>query len=167
MVLRMAVLGVGFQLAQLGAHSALAYAKRVQPLGLTPPQVGVLRAIDEVPGRSQQAIADEFGMPASRMVSFIDELEARSLVERRREPRDRRVHLLYLSPAGAELIKDLAVIARDAERELLAALTGPERKTLAELLERVATEQGLTHGVHPGYSRMRADRGEEPCPPGS
>jgi DNA-binding MarR family transcriptional regulator len=159
------VIGVGFLLAQLGAHSAAAYAKRIQPLGLTPPQVGVLRAIGERPGRSQQAIADEFGLPPSRMVGFIDDLEARGLVQRRRDDRDRRVHLLHLSEAGEDMLGQLASVASDAEHELLAPLTDDQRASLAEWLTRIADGQGLTRGVHPGYSRLHGDRDGVACPP--
>jgi DNA-binding MarR family transcriptional regulator len=158
------VIGVGFLLSQLGTYSAFAYAKRIEPLGLTPPHVGVLRAIGELPGRSQQTIADEFGVPPSRMVAFIDELEAQGLVQRRRDERDRRVHLLHLSDAGEAMLGKLAGVARDAEGELLAALDVTERDQLAEWLTRIADEQGLTRGVHPGYRRLRGDRGSEECP---
>jgi DNA-binding MarR family transcriptional regulator len=159
---RPTVIGVGFLLSQLGAHSAAAYARRIEPMGLTPPHVGVLRAIGEHSGRSQQAIAAEFGVPASRMVGFIDDLEARGLVERRSDDRDRRVHLLHLSDAGEATLGELAAVGRDAERELLAALSATERRELAEWLTRIADQQGLTRGVHPGYGRIRGDQG--PCP---
>jgi DNA-binding MarR family transcriptional regulator len=158
------VIGVGFLLSQLGAHSAFTYAKRIAPLGLLPPHVGVLRAIGELPGRSQQTIADEFGLPPSRMVGFIDELETRGLVERRRDARDRRVHLLHLTGAGEEMLAELAAVARASERELLAALSATERHQLAEFLTRIADDQGLTRGVHPGYGRMRNDREAPACP---
>jgi DNA-binding MarR family transcriptional regulator len=158
------VIGVGFLLAQLGTHSAIEYAKRIQPLGLTPPQVGVLRAIGESPGRSQQAIADEFRVPPSRMVGFIDELESRGLVRRGRDDRDRRVHLLELSEAGEAMLVELAALAQSAERDLLAGLTATERRQLSEWLARIADQQGLTRGVHPGYARLRADRDQSPCP---
>jgi DNA-binding MarR family transcriptional regulator len=161
---RPAVIGVGFLLAQLGAHSAGLYAKRIQPMGLTPPQVGVLRAIGEGPGRSQQTIADEFGVPPSRMVGFIDELEASGLVQRRRDERDRRVHLLHLSEAGEAMLVELGKVAADAERDLLAPLSDTERRDLAEWLTRIADQQGLTRGVHPGYSKLHGDRGETRCP---
>jgi DNA-binding MarR family transcriptional regulator len=158
------MLGVGFLLAQLGAYSASSYAKRIQPLGVTPPHVGVLRAIGEQPGRSQQAIADEFGVPPSRMVGFIDDLQTRGLVERRRDDHDRRVHLLHLSEAGEKVLDELATVGREAERDLLASLTATERRELQEWLTRIADSQGLTRGVHPGYGRLRGDRGASPCP---
>lgn len=148
------MLGVGFLLAQLGAHSASRFAARVAPLGLTPPQVGILRAITDRPGRSQQALADEFGLPPSRMVAFIDELEERALVERRRDPRDRRVHSIHLSEQGKAMVRELATVAKQAERELLSSLSPAERSQLSEVLSRIADHQGLTRGVHPGYRHL-------------
>jgi DNA-binding MarR family transcriptional regulator len=149
------LVGAGFMLSQLGAHASAEFAKRIEPLGLIPPHVGVLHAIGEHPGRSQQAVADAFRLPPSRMVALIDDLEARGLVERRRDDRDRRVHLLHLSVAGEAMLGELAAVGRTAERELFAALSATERRDLTALLTRVADQQGLTRGVHPGYERLK------------
>src|SRR5262249_61479552 len=51
-------------------------------------------------GKSQQAIAELLGGNATRMVFLTDELEQLGLVERRRNPADRRSHALYLTEAG-------------------------------------------------------------------
>jgi DNA-binding MarR family transcriptional regulator len=155
------VIGTGFLLSALGAHSAMNFARRIAPMGLTPPHVGLLRGIGVAPGRSQQAIAEEFGMPPSRLVAFIDDLEAAGLVERRRDERDRRAHSLYLTPAGSRAMRRLAEIARRAEEDLLGALSTEDRRRLRQLLERLVAEQRLTPGVHPGYRRMRPE-GEPP-----
>jgi DNA-binding MarR family transcriptional regulator len=150
------LIGAGFMLSQLGAHASAEFAKRIEPLGLIPPHVGVLYAIGEHPGRSQQAVANAFHLPPSRMVALIDDLESRGLVERRRDERDRRVHLLHLSTAGETMLGELATVGQAAEREMFAALTATERRDLTALLVRVADQQGLTRGVHPGYERMKA-----------
>jgi DNA-binding MarR family transcriptional regulator len=152
-----AVVGTGFLLASLGAHSAARYAGRIEPLGLTPPHVGLLRAIAIGPGRSQQAIADEFGIVPSRMVAFIDELEEMGLVERRRHPGDRRVHLLHLTAEGGRLMRRLATVGRASEESLLRSLSAAEREVLRDLLTRIAADQDLTPGVHPGYRRLKPD----------
>jgi DNA-binding MarR family transcriptional regulator len=157
------VLGVGFLLSQLGVHSAMLYAERIRPLGLTPPQVGVLVAIGEHPDRSQQAVADQFGIPPSRMVAFVDELEARGLVTRGRDERDRRVYRLRLSAEGESILAQLATVSRAAEADLLGPLTSAERAELADLLARLADAQGLRRGVHPGYQRLRNESDSTPC----
>lgn len=148
------VIGTGFLLSVLGAHSAFSFAKRLEPLGLTPPQVGLLRAIAFGPGRSQQSIADEFGMPPSRVVGFVDDLEAAGLVERRRDERDRRVHRLFLTTVGTKTMRRLADLGKETEEALLRSLSPADRQTLRELLNKLVVDQELTPGVHPGYRHM-------------
>src|SRR4030088_313136 len=88
--------GVAFLLAQVGAHAAAAFAERIRPLGLTPPQAGVLRRLAQAPGQSQRGLADALGMHAPRLVALIDELEERGLVARDRDPDDRRNYSISL-----------------------------------------------------------------------
>jgi|SRR5579875_1486132 len=152
------VIGAGFLLSQIGFHASASYAKRIAQFGLTPPHVGLLRWIAVNPGKSQQTLAETFGMLPSRIVGLLDELETAGYVERRRDPSDRRAHNMYVAPAGDAMLQQLIAVARDAEKALLGSLTSAERKQLTDLLTRVAADQGLTHGVHPGYGRLRGPR---------
>jgi DNA-binding MarR family transcriptional regulator len=145
---------VAFLLAQLGQHATGLFAERVAALNLNPPQAGILRAISFAPGRSQQALSEQLGLLPSRVVAFVDDLEERGLVERRRNPTDRRQHALYLTPAGEELMRELAVVGRQHEQQITAGLTAEQRATLMELLSAVVARQGLTPGVHPGYRSL-------------
>ncbi|MGI5204392.1 MarR family winged helix-turn-helix transcriptional regulator [Spirillospora sp. CA-108201] len=152
-------IGVAFLLAQLGAHAAGRFAERIAELDLTPPQAGLLRMLAGAPGRSQRELADELGMPPSRFVPFADELEERGLIERRRNPEDRRLYALYLTDKGFILLTRLAEVAAAHEREICRALSHDERQEVKTLLERVAEQQGLGRGVHPGFRRLRPGRG--------
>ncbi len=147
--------GSAFLLAQVGAHAASRFAERLEPLGLTPPQAGLMRQVAQTPGQSQRALADALAVHATRLVSLVDDLESRGLIERRRDPDDRRNQRLHLTPAGHEMMGEIARVAREHERNLLAALDAPERARLGEALARIADEQGLRPGVHPGYQRLR------------
>ncbi|MET7395195.1 MarR family transcriptional regulator [Dactylosporangium sp. NPDC005572] len=147
--------GAAFLLAQLGAHATTAFAQRVAELDLTPPQAGLLRMLAQVPGQSQQTYAERLGMPPSRFVTLVDTMEQRGLVERRRGEPDRRAYALYLTDDGQELKRRLDAIGRAHEDDLCAALTTVERATLRELLTRMAQQQNLTAGVHPGYRQRR------------
>jgi DNA-binding MarR family transcriptional regulator len=146
--------GVAFLLAQLGAHAAAAFAERVQPLGLTPPQAGVLRRLGQSPGQSQRGLADALGMHAPRLVALIDALEDRGLVARDRDPDDRRNYAISLTHDGQRALAELARVARQHELAITAALDDDERAQLLALLRRLAEEQDLTPGVHPGYRRI-------------
>lgn len=145
---------VAFLLTQVGAHAAGEFAKRLATLDITPPHAGILRALSVREGMSQQALCQLLTVMPSRLVVLLDELEKRKLVERRDDPEDRRSYALYLTDAGREMMESLAQIGREHNNAICATLTAAERATLAELLQRIATDQGLTPGVHPGYSRL-------------
>ena len=146
--------GSAFLLSQIGAHAAARFGRRIAELDLTPPQTGLLRAVAQAPGQSQQAMARHLGTPASRLVALVDGLDERGLLERRRNPDDRRLHALHVTDAGRELLGRIGEVARAHDDEICAALTADERTTLTALLSRVATDQGLTPGVHPGYRSL-------------
>lgn len=151
--------GPAFLLAQLGAHAAGRFAERVAGIGLTPPQVGLLRAIAADPGSSQQQVATRLGLLPSRVVSFVDDLEEQGLVRRERSRSDRRQYELHLTEEGQATMRRIGGVARAHERDLCGALDDGEREQLAELLRRIAEQQGLTPGVHPGYREIGRPRG--------
>ena len=157
--------GPAFLLAQLGAHAAMKFGERIAPLDLTPPHAGILRAISVSEGMSQKALGERLGIVPSRLVELLDELDQRGLVERRDDENDRRVYALYLTKKGSATLEALGRIGREHQATLLAALSSSERELLASLLAKVAEEQGLTPGVHPGYARLRRSRrsGEGPA----
>jgi DNA-binding MarR family transcriptional regulator len=93
-------------------------------------------------------------MVPSRIVAYVDDLEARGWVARTRDPSDRRVNLLTVTAQGDEAFGVIASVARAHERRVTAALDDDERATLAELLGKLADASGLTPGVHPGYRHL-------------
>jgi DNA-binding MarR family transcriptional regulator len=145
---------IAFLLTQVGAQAAMRFAERLAPLGLTPPQAGLLRAVGTEPGRSQQALATQLGVLPSRLVALIDELEHDGLLERRPNPDDRRHHAVHLTDAGKERLREVGRIASLHGDDYLNALSPAECATLARLLGKLATEHGLTPGVHPGYRNL-------------
>lgn len=147
--------GAAFLLAQLGAHAASRFASRLGQRDLTPPQAGILRQLREGDGLSQQELADRLRIPASRVVAFVDDLEGRGLLRRERNPSDRRQNILRTTHSGRDALRAIGSVAREHEADLLAALDDDERRQLTALLERVAQQQGLTPGVHPGYRYLR------------
>lgn len=145
---------VAFLLAQLGGHAAGLFARRLRELRLAPPHAGILNFLDRNPGIAQQALASLLGIVPSGLVALLDELEARSLIERRINRNDRRRHSLYLSEEGRRTMHEINEISRKHQRDLVAALSDEEQRQLGELLQRIADQQGLTRGVHPGYGRI-------------
>jgi DNA-binding MarR family transcriptional regulator len=143
-----------FLLAQLGAHAASQFAERLGVLELTPPDAGILRLLRMAAGLSQQELAAKLRIHPSRLVAMLDNLEKRGFVERRPNPDDRRLYSLHLAKDGGEILERLGKVAREHQDALLSALSREERDLLTSLLLKVADQQGLARGVHPGYQRL-------------
>jgi DNA-binding MarR family transcriptional regulator len=142
--------GVAFVLVQLGFHLGRVFGDRLKPLGLEQRHAGMLIRLAENDGRSQQAIAELMGVNPTRMVFLTDELEKLGLVERRRNPADRRSHALYLTEAGTAMLARVREVTRAHEAAVTASLNGAERDQLTALLRRLAQEQGLAGDALPG-----------------
>jgi DNA-binding MarR family transcriptional regulator len=127
-----------FLLKRLGfaakGKSMAAYEER----GLHPYHFAVLIALAESSHETQGAIADSLGYDRGQLVGLLDELEERSLVERKRDPNDRRRHLVSLTPDGRRTLKELRVLSKRLEDEFLAPLNDAERDQLHALLLRLA-----------------------------
>jgi DNA-binding MarR family transcriptional regulator len=142
--------GLGYLLVQLGFHVARRTSEGLAPLGLEPRQFGMLTRLAANEGRSQQAIGELLGLNATRMVFLVDELEQRGLVERRRNPADRRSYALYLTDLGRARLREAQQAAAGSEGQIGASLTGQQRTQLTRLLRRLAEEQGIAGDSLPG-----------------
>jgi DNA-binding MarR family transcriptional regulator len=147
---------IAFLLAQLGAYAAERFGERAAALDFTRPQAGLLRLISREPGLSQQAVARRLGTPPSRLVALVDDLEQRGLIERRRNPGDRRNYALHPTAAGEQAMAALSQASLEHEQAISAPLTQAERAQLSELLGKLAAAHGLVPGVHPGYRNLSA-----------
>jgi DNA-binding MarR family transcriptional regulator len=143
---------LAFLLVQLGFHLARRYGERLAPLGLKQRQAGMLVRLAENDGRSQQAIAELMGLNATRMVFLTDELEELGLVERRRNPADRRSHALHLTEAGSAMLARVRQVTAAHEADIAASLTSAERAELTALLQRITRGQGLAAHALPGMA---------------
>jgi DNA-binding MarR family transcriptional regulator len=150
--------GVAFLLSQLGYYSSRRWKVRLAPLGLDPRQVMVLRRLAGDEGRSQQALGDALQIPPSRMVALVDALEQRGLLLRRPSPSDRRVRTLHLTKEGRRLLGEIMELSVEHEQQLCRGLQPAEREQLLTLLNRLAAEQGLAEGVHPGAADPDPDK---------
>lgn len=106
--------------------------------GESPYHYAVLAVLEESARETQATIADSLGYDRSWLVGLLDELEEGGLIERKRDPADRRRHLVSLNPAGTRKLAELRAISKRIEEEFLGGLGVKERKQLHELLLQVA-----------------------------
>ena len=124
------LLQVAFE--RVHAHFAAAVAE----LDLAPVQAKALHELNVEPPISMRELAERLKSDPSNVTGLIDRLEARGLVERRPDPKDRRVKGLALTSAGARMRKRLFARLYSAPRSV-AELSERDQRTLRDMLQRM------------------------------
>jgi DNA-binding MarR family transcriptional regulator len=124
----------GYLMKRLGMLMKERTVDAFEPRGLTPYHHAVLALLAEQPRETQGMIADALGFDRSHLVGVLDELEQRGLIERRRDPEDRRRHLVTLTADGRQTLQQLRAVSKEIEAEFLAPLDDDDRATLYRLL---------------------------------
>jgi len=89
------------------------------------------------PGTTQQELENGLWMDANTVVLILNELEAAQFSVRRRDPQDRRRHIVEMTAAGRRALERADKAREGLEDEILGPLSAEERKTLTKLVERV------------------------------
>jgi DNA-binding MarR family transcriptional regulator len=107
--------------------------------GLSAFHYAVLALLEEDPRETQAQIADALGYDRSLIVRLLDELEEQELVTRKRDPEDRRRHVVKLTPNGHSMLLELRAIVQRLEDEFFSPLDADEQAALHALLSKVAS----------------------------
>jgi MarR family transcriptional regulator, lower aerobic nicotinate degradation pathway regulator len=131
----------GVLLARVGIAVKMETMDRFEEAGFSAYHYGVLALLDESARETQATIADALGVDRSMLVGLLDQLEERGMIERRRDPNDRRRQMVNLTPAGRRQLGAFRTMVEKIEDEFLAPLDEDERATLHDLLLRVAAQR--------------------------
>ena len=111
-----------FLLKRLGFAAKDHTHEAFEGTGLNAFHFAVLSLLEEDPRETQAVIADALGYDRGQMVRLLDELEERELVVRKRDPDDRRRHVVKLTAEGRKTLGRLRTVVRKLEDEFLAPL---------------------------------------------
>lgn len=127
----------GFFIRRLQQIAVALFLEETQAHGITPVQYAALTAAQRQPGLDQRTLAATIGFDTSTIGGVIDRLEKRGLIERQASPTDRRVRLLHVTGAGAELLDAVVPGMLKAQQRILAPLPPADRARFLEMLKTV------------------------------
>jgi DNA-binding MarR family transcriptional regulator len=134
------VCSTAFLLKRVGMLAKERSMEAYEAIGANPYHYSVLAVLEEGARDTQAKIADALGYDRSWLVGLLDELEEAGLIERKRDPEDRRRHLVSLNPAGKKRLAQLRAVSTSVENELLASLDDEQRAQLHVLLLQLAAD---------------------------
>ncbi len=114
------------------------FIKTLAPVDIRPAQYSVLIVIAQNPGLTQAELGRALAIKRANLVGMLNELERRKLARRVASPSDRRSHALHLTSQGSEMLERYHKLALAHEKRATRALDAAEKRTLLELLTRVA-----------------------------
>jgi DNA-binding MarR family transcriptional regulator len=128
----------GLLLARLGQESVARFRRSLRPLNLGAQEFIVLKQLQAFGSCSQGELADALGIDYSNLAVVTGQLYSRGLIERHRDPADRRRYVVELTVDGRRLLSDADKTIEAGEEDILSALDESERQQLWELLRRMA-----------------------------
>src|SRR5947208_14639772 len=138
---------------KLGRITMHRFTEALQPFGVRPRHVAALIELRDRGELTQQSLCGQLHLDPTNLVAILNELEQKGFATRRRDPEDRRRHLVEVSKKGIELIEKVSEVMDGVEAALLDDLEPAEREQLGVLLTLIWERSG----GYEAWSQISAD----------
>lgn len=138
---------VGFLISDVSRLMRRTFDQRARLVGVTRPQWRTLVTLSRNEGVNQGALAELLEVEPITLCRMIDRLEEAALVERRRDPADRRAWQIFLTTKAGPILAQLRALADDMYQAALHGLTPAQRDGLVDALETI--RGNLSTGLKP------------------
>jgi MarR family transcriptional regulator for hemolysin len=130
---------IGVVLARTAKTAGRAFDQALAAAGGSQPVWQILISLKTTPVANQRELADAVGIQGATLTHHLNSMETAGLVTRRRDPGNRRVHLVELTDDGEQLFHRLASAAIAHDQRMRRGLSDTEIAQLADLLHRLAS----------------------------
>jgi DNA-binding MarR family transcriptional regulator len=131
---------LGYLLKHVQQRLVQAAGPAMAPFGIDGRELAVLTVLASGVPLSQQEAADQLRVDRTTMVSLVDALEAKGLVERRRSADDRRKNIVQLTGTGLHCLRGASKARDKVDREFLAPLGDAPAREFIRALQILARE---------------------------
>lgn len=130
---------IGYLLADNSRLARWAFDQQVREIGVTGPQARLLLVLNRRPGQNQGFYAEQLEVEPITLCRMLDRLEEAGMVERRRDPADRRAWQIHLTDKSRKVVARLQQRVDSLVDDMLEGLTEDERMEFARLLRTVGS----------------------------
>src|SRR3954468_16416652 len=127
---------------KLGRITMHRFSEALEPFGIRPRHVAALIELHDRGELTQQSLCGQLHLDPTNLVAILNDLEARGYATRRRDPGDRRRHLVEISKKGVAVIEKVAEVMDGVEDDMLQGFDSGEREQLERLLTAVWERSG-------------------------
>jgi DNA-binding MarR family transcriptional regulator len=127
---------------KLGRITMHRFSEALEPFGIRPRHVAALIELRDLGELTQQSLCGHLHLDPTNLVGILNELEERGYATRRRDPEDRRRHLVEVSKKGIAVIEKVTEVMDGVEAELLEDFDPAEREQLEGLLTSIWERSG-------------------------
>jgi DNA-binding MarR family transcriptional regulator len=138
---------------KLGRITMHRFTEALEPFGIRPRHVAALIELRDRGELTQQSLCGQLHLDPTNLVAILNDLERRGYATRRRDPDDRRRHLVQVSKKGLAVIDKVSQAMDGVEDELLEGFDAAERGQVASLLTSIWEHSG----GYEAYSRAAAE----------
>lgn len=129
----------GFLISKIAQKMEHSFNLFLQKYEITAREYGILTTLQEKSGLSQKDLGEKLRIDRTTVVSLIDHLEKLSLVQRVKDPKDRRYYNLVLTERALEIFRNGKEEVEEIENKLLHSLNDEEKAVFKTLLTKVFT----------------------------
>jgi MarR family transcriptional regulator, lower aerobic nicotinate degradation pathway regulator len=127
---------------KLGRITMHRFTQALEPYGIRPRHVAALIELRDSGELTQQTLCGQLHLDPTNLVAILNELEKRGYATRRRDPEDRRRHLVEVTKKGVAVIEKVTEVMDGVQDELLEGFDASEREQLEALLTTIWERSG-------------------------
>lgn len=136
---------LGYWLRAVSNAVSQSFARKLEAEGVTVSEWVVLRMLYDSESMAPSLLAERMGMTKGAITKLADRLIEKDLIKRTSNTEDKRGQMLILARPGRNLLPRLAELADRNDAEYFGMLSASERRTVAQLLRKIASDKALTN----------------------
>ena len=138
---------------KLGRITLHRFTEALEPFGIRPRHVAALIELRDGGELTQQSLCGQLHLDPTNLVAILNELEQKGYATRRRDPEDRRRHLVEVSKKGIAVLEKVSEVMDAVEDDLFDGFEPAEREQLEDLLTSIWERSG----GYEAWSQVPAD----------